>query len=34
VTGDRDLLELDPPVGIRIVSPRGFWQLVKAPADE
>jgi uncharacterized protein len=34
VTGDRDLLELDQPVRIRIVSPRGFWQLVKGPADE
>jgi putative PIN family toxin of toxin-antitoxin system len=33
VTGDRELLELDQPVGIRIVSPRGFWQLVKAPPD-
>ena len=34
VTGDRDLLEIEGPVGIRIVSPRGFWQLAKAPADE
>lgn len=34
VTGDRDLLELHQPVRIRIVSPRGFWQLVKGPADE
>jgi putative PIN family toxin of toxin-antitoxin system len=34
VPGDRDLLELDQPVRIRIVSPRGFWQLVKGPADE
>jgi putative PIN family toxin of toxin-antitoxin system len=34
VTGDRDLLELDPPVSVRIVSPRGFWQLVKGPASE
>jgi putative PIN family toxin of toxin-antitoxin system len=34
VTGDRDLLELDQPVGIRIVSPRGFWQLVQAPPDK
>ena len=33
VTGDRVLLELDQPVGIRIVSPRGFWQLVKAPPN-
>jgi len=34
VTGDRDLLELDQPVRIRIVSPRGFWDLVKGPASE
>jgi putative PIN family toxin of toxin-antitoxin system len=34
VTGDRDLLEIEPPVRIRIVSPRGFWELVKGPADE
>jgi putative PIN family toxin of toxin-antitoxin system len=34
VTGDRDLLELEQPVRIRIVSPRGYWQLVKLPADE
>lgn len=31
VTGDRDLLELEQPAGIRIVSPRGFWQLAKGP---
>jgi putative PIN family toxin of toxin-antitoxin system len=34
VTGDRDLLELEGPVGMRVVSPRGFWQLAKAPADK
>lgn len=34
VTGDRDLLELETPVGIRIVSPRGFWQLAKGSRDE
>jgi predicted nucleic acid-binding protein len=33
VTGDRDLLELGQPARIRIVSPRGFWQLVEGPAD-
>jgi putative PIN family toxin of toxin-antitoxin system len=34
VTGDRDLLELETPVRIRIVSPRGFWQLVRQRAEE
>jgi putative PIN family toxin of toxin-antitoxin system len=34
VTGDRDLLELGQPLPVRIVSPRGFWQLVKGPASE
>lgn len=34
VTGDRDLLELGQPVRIRIVSPRGFWQLVKGASEE
>lgn len=34
VTGDLDLLEIERPVGVRIVSPRGFWQLAKGPADE
>jgi predicted nucleic acid-binding protein len=33
VTGDR-LLELEQPVRIRIVSPRGFWQLVKGASGE
>ncbi len=34
VTGDRDLLDLEGPVGIRIVCPRGFWQLAKAHAED
>lgn len=34
VTGDRDLLELEQPVRIRIVSPRGFWQLAKGASEE
>ena len=34
VTGDRDLLELEHPVCVRIVTPRGFWQMLKGPADE
>ncbi len=33
VTGDRDLLELEPPAGIRVVTPRGFWRLAKARAN-
>jgi putative PIN family toxin of toxin-antitoxin system len=34
VTGDRDLLELDEPVPLRIVTPRGFWELAKAASQE
>jgi putative PIN family toxin of toxin-antitoxin system len=34
VTGDRDLLELEQPVRIRIVSPRGFWQIVKGASED
>ena len=34
VSGDRDLLELEQPVRIRIVSPRGFWQLAKGASEE
>ena len=29
VTGDRDLLETGEVPGIRILDPRGFWQLVR-----
>ena len=29
VTGDKDLLEAKGQSGIRVVSPRGFWQLLK-----
>jgi putative PIN family toxin of toxin-antitoxin system len=29
VTGDNDLLEIGPVPGIRILDPRGFWQLVR-----
>jgi putative PIN family toxin of toxin-antitoxin system len=28
VTGDRDLLDLDEIPGLRILDPRGFWNLV------
>ena len=31
VTGDKDLLEAPPVPGLRIVDPRGFWQLVRKP---
>jgi putative PIN family toxin of toxin-antitoxin system len=34
ITGDRDLLELEGEVPIRIVSPRGFWLIVKGPTDK
>jgi len=29
VTGDRDLLELESPMALRILSPRGFWDLLR-----
>lgn len=31
VTGDKDLLEAGEIQGIRILDPRGFWQLVRGP---
>jgi len=31
VTGDKDLLEAGEIPGIRILEPRGFWQLVRGP---
>ena len=31
VTGDKDLLEAGEVPGIRILEPRGFWQLVRGP---
>jgi putative PIN family toxin of toxin-antitoxin system len=30
VTGDKDLLEAKKQTDIRVVSPRGFWELLKA----
>jgi putative PIN family toxin of toxin-antitoxin system len=30
VTGDKDLLEAKTQTDIRVVSPRGFWELLKA----
>lgn len=27
LTGDRDLLEAEPPAGLRVLSPRQFWEL-------
>ncbi len=29
VTGDRDLLDLGPQASLRILDPRGFWNLVR-----
>ena len=34
VTGDRDLLEMDSDPPIRILSPRGFWELLRSEAAE
>jgi putative PIN family toxin of toxin-antitoxin system len=31
VTGDKDLLEAGEVPGVRILEPRGFWQLVRGP---
>jgi len=33
VTGDHDLLTVEGDHPLRIVSPRGFWEMVKAAAD-
>ena len=30
VTGDRDLLDARPAAGLRIVTPRGLWELLRA----
>jgi putative PIN family toxin of toxin-antitoxin system len=32
VTGDKDLLEAGEVPGIRVLDPRGFWQLVRGEA--
>ena len=34
VTGDKDLLEAAPVAGLRIVSPRGLWELLRATRPE
>ena len=34
VTGDRDLLDIAARAPIPLVSPRGFWDLLRNPADE
>ena len=34
VTGDGDLLEVAQDAPIRIVSPRGFWELLRSDAPE
>jgi len=34
VTGDKDLLEVAEHAPIRIVSPRGFWDLLRSDAPE
>ena len=30
VTGDRDLLDARPTAGLRVVTPRGLWELLRA----
>lgn len=34
VTGDRHLLELGPEAPVRILSPRGFWDLLREPRPD
>ena len=34
VTGDKDLLELTTRAPVRILNPRGFWELVRSTGDE
>lgn len=31
VTGDRELLAMTAPLQLRIVAPRGFWEILRAP---
>ncbi|MDH5760979.1 MAG: putative toxin-antitoxin system toxin component, PIN family, partial [Gemmatimonadota bacterium] len=33
VTGDKDLLEIDALVPLQVLSPRGFWDLLRAEPD-
>jgi uncharacterized protein len=33
VTGDQELLEMDPIQGIEIISPRGFWEKLAPPGE-
>ncbi len=33
VTGDKDLLDARPSEGLRIVTPRGFWEMLRAVSD-
>jgi len=34
VTGDRDLLEMESPVAPQILTPRGFWDLLRETTPE
>jgi predicted nucleic acid-binding protein len=34
VTGDRDLLDLAAHSPVRIVNPRGFWEMLRADASD
>jgi uncharacterized protein len=31
ITGDKDLLDLGEIPGLRVLDPRGFWQLLRSP---
>lgn len=34
VTGDNDLLELEAPAPLRILSPRGFWESLRSDPED
>jgi predicted nucleic acid-binding protein len=34
VTGDRDLLEISAPLPIKVITPRGLWDVLRVGGDE
>lgn len=34
VTGDRDLLEISAPLPIKVITPRGLWDVLRVGRDE